>query len=112
MDPEKHKQYTGRSNERILANLEGLSHLGANLLVRIPVISGVNADELEMRQIGAYLSSLPHPPPVELLAYHNIAEAKYAGLDMPYALPGLHPPTLEQVAVFAKLLQDFGLQVR
>jgi pyruvate formate lyase activating enzyme len=111
IDPEKHRQYTGQSNERILANLEGLVQLGASLLVRVPVIPGVNADEAEMQHIGAYLSSLPQPPPVELLAYHNIAEAKYAGLDMPYALPDLQPPTPEQMDAFAAILRGFGLQV-
>jgi pyruvate formate lyase activating enzyme len=112
IDPIKHKQYTGQSNERILANLESLSRLGANLMVRIPVIPGVNADELEMRQIGAYLSSLPQPPPVELLAYHNIAGAKYAGLDMPYTLPDLQPPTPEQMIGYTNLLRGFGLHVK
>lgn len=112
IDPVKHQRYTGQSNERILENLESLSRLGANLLVRIPVIPGVNADELEMRQIGAFLSSLPHPPPVELLAYHNIAAAKYAGLDVIYALPDLQPPTPEQMTSFATLLRGFGLHVK
>lgn len=112
VDPIRHLQSTGQSNERILANLEGLSHLRANLLVRIPVIPGVNASGSEMKQIGAFLSSLPQPPPVELLAYHNIAEAKYAGLDMPYALPELKAPTPDQMEAFAAMLRGFGLQVK
>jgi pyruvate formate lyase activating enzyme len=111
IDPVKHLQYTGQSNERILANLEGLSRSGASLLVRIPIIPGVNADVNEMSRIGAYLSALPQPPPVELLPYHNIAEAKYNGLDIPYALPDLQPPTPDQMEAFAGLLRNFGLQV-
>lgn len=111
IDPVKHLQYTGQSNERILANLEQLSQLGANLLVRIPVIPGVNAEKNEMKQIGAYLVTLPHPPPVELLAYHNIAEAKYAGLDIPYALSDIHPPTSDQMEAFAGILRQFDLHV-
>lgn len=111
IDPIKHLQTTGQSNERILENLERLSGSGASLLVRIPVIPGVNTDEYEMGRIGAFLSSLPQPPPVELLPYHNIAEAKYAGLDIPYALPDLQPPTADQMEAFAGLLRNFGLQV-
>lgn len=111
IDPVKHLQYTGQSNERILANLERLSRSAASLLVRIPVIPGVNADLAEMHRIGAYLSALPQPPPVELLAYHNIAEAKYAGLDMPYAMPDLQPPTPDQMGAFSGLLRQFGLLV-
>lgn len=112
IDPVKHLQYTGQSNESILANLERLSHLGANLLVRIPVIPGVNADNHEMKQIGAYLSSLPHPPPVELLAYHNIAESKYAGLDIPYTLSEIQPPAPHQMEVYTGLLRQYGLRIK
>jgi pyruvate formate lyase activating enzyme len=112
IDPVKHLQYTGQSNERILVNLERLSRSGASLLVRIPVIPGLNANEFEMKQIGEYLSTLPQPPPVELLAYHNIAEAKYAGLDIPYALPKLKAPSLLQMTSYADLLRGFGLQVK
>ena len=112
IDPVRHLQFTGQSNERILENLERLSGAGANLLVRIPVIPGVNADEAEMRQIGTYLSSLPLPPPVELLAYHNIAEAKYAGLGLDYTLADIHAPTGDQLILYAELLRAFGLQVK
>lgn len=112
IDADKHKKYTGLSNERILANLQDLSRLGANLVVRVPVIPGVNADDIEMGQIGGFLSSLPNPPALELLAYHDIAEAKYTGLDMVYALPDLKPPALERIQASAALLRGFGLQVR
>ena len=112
IDPVKHQKFTGQSNQRILANLENLSRLGATLLVRIPVIPGVNTDEFEMKQIGAYLSALPHPPPVELLAYHNIAEAKYAGLDMAYTLPEIKSPGEDLMGAFAGQLRGYGLKVK
>lgn len=112
LDPVKHQQFTGQSNKRILTNLEGLLCLGANLLVRIPVIPGVNADEFEMKQIGKFLSSLPQPPSVELLTYHNIAEAKYTGLDMPYTLPDIKAPGENQMRSFTDLLRGYGLQVK
>jgi len=111
IDPIKHKQYTGQSNELILANLEGLSRLGANLLVRIPVIPGVNDNEFDMDQMGAFLAALPNSPPVELLAYHNIAEAKYAGLDREYALPDLENPDQARLSTLAELLEAYGLTV-
>jgi len=112
VDREKHLRYTGLSNERILANLQALSGQGANLLVRIPLIPGVNDDPDEIQQIGEFLRALPVSPQVELLAYHNIAEAKYSGLDMAYALPALQPPSIEQVQLFADRLRGFGLMVK
>jgi len=112
IDNEKHLRYTGLSNERILANLQALSSLGADLLVRIPVIPGVNDDPGEMQKIGGFLSALPVQPAVELLAYHNIAEAKYTGLDMEYSLPSLQPPSLEHIQALAARLRSFGLAVK
>jgi pyruvate formate lyase activating enzyme len=112
VDHAKHLCYTGLSNERILANLQALSTLEANLLVRIPVIPGVNDDSDEIQRIGEFLSALPVRPPVELLAYHNIASAKYSGLDMEYALSSLQPPSFEQVQMYADRLRSFGLAVK
>lgn len=42
MDPGEHQRYTGVSNERILKNLKRLSHEEKELIIRIPVIPGVN----------------------------------------------------------------------
>jgi pyruvate formate lyase activating enzyme len=112
MDDKTHGLYTGQSNERILANLEGLSLLGVNLVVRIPVIPGVNDDDEEMQRIGRFLSSLPKRPVVELLAYHNIAEAKYTGMGMAYALGVIKAPPAEQIQAHAACLERFGLVVK
>lgn len=112
MDDGKHRSYTGVSNQPILANLRELSTLRANLLVRIPLIPGVNDLPEEIQSMGAFLSSLPVPPPVELLAYHNIAEAKYSGLDMEYDLSALQPPSFEQMQGIANGLREFGLNVK
>jgi pyruvate formate lyase activating enzyme len=112
IDPEKHRQYTGLSNERILQNLQSLSARGADIRVRIPLIPGVNDDEEEMGRMGAFLAALPHRPPVEVLAYHNIAEAKYAGLGMSYSLPDLQPPTPERIKTCIAILQNHRLNVK
>jgi pyruvate formate lyase activating enzyme len=112
VDNEKHLCYTGMSNEPILANLQTLSGMDARLLVRIPVIPGVNDDPLELQKIGEFLSTLPVSPLIELLAYHNITEAKYSGLDMEYALPSLQPPSFDQLLAFASALRGFGLVVK
>ena len=45
MDPVKHKEYTGASNELILQNLEKMSKLGILYLIRVPVIPGCNDDD-------------------------------------------------------------------
>jgi len=79
-DGHKHKRYTGADNTLILENLKKLCRAGANIIVRIPVIPGVNDTKKDMMQIKAFLSSCGRIEKVELLPYHVLGEHKYAAL--------------------------------
>jgi pyruvate formate lyase activating enzyme len=109
MDDARHRQWTGVSNAIILSNLRKLSEAGQKILVRIPVIPGINDDEENLRQAGGFLATLPHLPQVELLPYHNIAEGKYAGIGREYGLKEIHPPTQVQMQAHKALLTSYGL---
>ena len=56
-DSDKHKKYTGASNEQILSNLEKLLKTGISVWVRIPIIPTVNDTEEEMRNIKDFIYS-------------------------------------------------------
>ncbi|MBN1668846.1 MAG: hypothetical protein JW862_17270, partial [Anaerolineales bacterium] len=103
---------TGVSNERILANLARLLQAGQQVQVRIPIIPGVNDDADNLQGSGTYLQAFPNLGPVEIMPYHNSAEAKYAALGRAYPLAGLRPPTAEQLAQAAALLESYGLDVK
>lgn len=112
MDDVRHRQWTDMSNKMILSNLQRLAEAGKNLLVRIPIIPGINDDEENLRQTGIFLASLSHHPSVELLPYHNIATAKYASLGLEYGLDEIHPPTKEKMQAHIACLKEYGLQVK
>ena len=79
-DENVHKVYTGASNSLILDNLEKLSGCCADkIIVRIPVIPGVNTSENEMRCIADFLRKNGITR-VELLPYHKMGEHKYESL--------------------------------
>lgn len=111
MDDARHIAWTGVSNADILANLRRLVEAGQEILVRIPLIPGVNDDEENLGAAGAFLAGLPLPPPVELLAYHNIAEAKYAGLGLAYGLAQVRPPDAAHMKRCAAMLGEYGIRV-
>ncbi len=75
---QKHRQYTGVNNERILCNLKKLLRTEVPVWVRIPIIPSVNDTEEEMRRIKDFLDSCGSPEKVELLPYHAMGEHKYA----------------------------------
>ena len=75
-----HKEGTGVSNARILANLTRLSEeTDAEITVRVPVIGGYNDTVEEMTKIASFLRPL-RIKSVELLPYHAMGEHKYAAI--------------------------------
>ncbi len=111
MDSEKHKKYTSVTNVKILDNLRKLSVENAHIIVRIPLIPGVNDDEQNIRQSGIYLASLPHLDGVEIMPYHAIGEAKYQALGMQYKMGKTIPPFDEQIRKIEDLLTSYDLDV-
>lgn len=82
LDEAKHREYTGKSNALILENLKKLFEAGADVWIRIPVISGVNDTREEMERIKEFLSPY-QPKKIELLPYHKMGEGKYKALGIP-----------------------------
>lgn len=112
VDPHRHRQFTGVSNELILSNLARLSQAGQAVRVRIPLIPGINDDVDNLQRSGAFLQTLTNLCQVEIMGYHNSAETKYAALDRSYPLAGLRPPMAEQLVQAAALLERYGLEVK
>ncbi len=112
MDSEKHRRYTGVSNELILSNLQALALQGSRIAVRMPLIPGVNDDDENLSQMCEFVASLAHPPSISLLPYHKAGVDKYAHLRRTFALSDTESPSDERVAEIKATLQRFGLDVK
>jgi len=86
IDPRKHEKYCGAANELILKHLKLLADTPAKLLIRIPVIPGVNDDMVEMSGICGFIRDIGNIETVHLLPYHNIHSEKYKKIGKPYEL--------------------------
>ena len=94
MNPAKHKEYTGRSNELMLENARKIAASGkTELSIRIPVIPGFNDTPEEIRAIAAYTRELQNVRRLHLLPYHRLGQDKYAGLGREYLMGDVEPPT-------------------
>ena len=111
MDSVRHREVTGVPNEVILENLRRLSAMGAKCIVRIPLIPGLNDDEQNLLESGKFIAGLSHIESVELMGYHDIAQAKYEALGREYALTGTKPPAQTKIDHAARLLRNYGLNV-
>ena len=106
MDPEKHKQYTGVSNEKILHNLGLLKDSSVPFRIRIPVIPGVNDDDQNFEMTARVLQGAKNLELVELLPYHVTAGAKYEMVQKQYQ------PTFDEEQkpkLNVELFKEFGL---
>lgn len=112
VDPARHRSATGVDNARILENLAWLADRGVGLVVRIPLIPGVNDAPEDLAAAGSFIARLSRRPPVDLLPYHRAASGKYRRLGLPTPLPGTEPPSPEALAAAARMLSTFGLEVR
>lgn len=84
LDPVKHKQGTGVSNEIILSNLQKISLSGKRIWIRIPVIPGFNDSQDEIKQILMFITSLKGVEKTELLPYNTTAKNKCYALGIPF----------------------------
>ena len=118
MDEARHQEFTGSSNEPILSNLRMLSERGHNIVLRMPIIPGINDDHENVRQIGEFAMELPHFKgaaghcQVDLLPYHHIAIEKYQRLNKTYALAEVRPPSEERMTEIAHILRSYDLFVK
>ncbi len=88
MDSRKHRQYTGAGNELILQNLAALSEKMEHIILRIPVIPGINDDEENIRASADFILEKMQGriESLQLLSFMFLGEEKYLSLGMPYRM--------------------------
>ena len=106
MDPDVHKKYTGVSNERILENIarlgtlgrpEGETGEGPQIVIRIPVIGGVNNSEENIAASAAYVHEVLPSARMELLPYHKLGRIKYEAAGIPFTQDEFYTPDKEEM---------------
>jgi pyruvate formate lyase activating enzyme len=112
MDDSRHRQYTGVPNGLVLHNLRALSERDHHIILRVPVIPGVNDDEKNLNEIGEFAATLPKLVRVDLLPYHPSAQGKYERLGKPYRLADTHTPTDERMDEISHLMEQYNLVVK
>ena len=93
MDSEKHRRYTGVGNEDILDNIVMVAESKKPLIIRMPVIPGVNDDMGNLEKTADFIihrlgadrpdSSIMQ---LQLLEFMRLGEEKYASLSMEYPM--------------------------
>lgn len=103
-----HRQWTGQPNDKILRNLGIIIKKGVPLVIRVPMIPGVNDSVAELENIARLAVSLKARK-VDLLPYHKFGMGKYQQLDRKYRLEELNTQPDAQVQKTRQLVASFGL---
>ena len=111
MDEARHKDYTGVSNQLVVDNLAKLAQSGKKIIIRIPVIPGINDHKGNIQQTSALLTSLGTIQQIDILPYHRIAQDKYRRMKNEYALEDIHPPGEVEMQTIASQLRADGFAV-
>lgn len=110
-DPERHKKWTGVSNERIRANLKKAyeTWLDKKFIARTPLIPGVNDDEEHIRATLEFIKPYKNVVDYELLPYMRFGESKYGFLGRVYEMQDFEPPATETLARLRAIIDEaFG----
>mgnify|MGYP001329948262 CR=1 FL=1 len=123
LDDAAHRAATGVSNALILANARRLADAGHPLILRVPVIPGVNDDESNLVATASFVRELTelgrarghyeeHPPELELLPFHKLAGDKYRRLGLAQRVTEIEPPSRERMAALVELARGAGVAAR
>ncbi len=114
MDPGAHKEFTGVTNELILANARKIAEKGIKMRIRVPIIPGRNDSEDNLRKTAEFVEQLNRNNVIEgvdLLPYHPYAGAKYRifGIGFPYPQGEGYPE--EKLLSMVEIFCDHDLEV-
>ncbi len=98
MDSEVHRANTGVGNRLILSNIKQTANMGIPLIVRIPVIPGVNSGAANIRATARFITEELKNQilRVELLPYRPLGLEKYQALGRDHPMADTELPEEEQ----------------
>lgn len=111
IDPDKHRQWTGVSNALILDNAQRLAERGANIVVRVPLIPGVNDTREAFSAVARFAAGLDGVSELHILPFHQVGSSKYDMIGRTYALKDWEEESPDKAEACRLIAQAAGLRV-
>lgn len=109
MNSRQHRRFTKKDNKVILRNAGLVVAKRVPMIIRIPLIPGVNDLEENLVETARFVSELDNKLHVHLLPYHRFGESKYKMLDRDYQLTDVKSPNDEQLQKAVEIFRQCGL---
>ena len=112
LNNERHAEWTGIPNERILENARLIADSDVPIIVRTPIIPGFNDSIEDISAIARFIRPFPNLQYYELLNYNPLGADKYASMGEAYALADTEPLPSELISRLAEAAGTAQLPVR
>lgn len=109
---EAYKRLVRGNSERILRNLHNLNYLGKKIILRCPMIPGVNDTDQHLQAIANLAAGYTMIDHIELLPYHTMGEMKRVQLGKDRILKDILPPSEKQKERWIETLKAAGCKVK
>lgn len=105
---ELHKKYTGVAVDQILSNLDFLYRQNKPIVLRCPIIPGINDQGGHFAAISALDRQYPQLAGITLMPFHDMGNGKRTGLGEAPTLAGLQTVTPETAHGWIEALHTLG----
>jgi glycyl-radical enzyme activating protein len=105
---ETHRKLTGAPNDLILKNLQHLYEDKANIILRCPLVPGVNDTMEHLKGIAGIALKYPILKGIEILPYHNMGVSKGNYIGVAMELAELKGVDQEKKDEWIRLLKEMG----
>lgn len=109
-DPNNHLHYTGVKQDLPHANIQKLNRLGIPMVMRCPIIPGVNDRSSHFEALARLYTSLNHAKGIQLMPYHRLGQGKTTRFGA--RSTDFRVPDAAEVALWNQTLTDTIAQVR
>lgn len=110
MDTRLHREWTHSGNEQILYNLKAIAESGIEIIIRIPLIDGINVSSENIEQTAKFIADLAgNKKEVHLLPYHSIAQNKFIKLGKPRNFEKFQEPGKNTLFNIVSIFSQYGI---
>lgn len=115
IDPDEHKNLVGVNNYKILTNMAKLFSINANIIVRMPMVKGLNDQEWALKGAMKFINKISEGKNlkgIEILPYHKLGVNKYQQLGKEYSIKEDLTYSQSELEKIEDFVKEFDLPVQ
>jgi len=114
LDDIEHVKHTSISNAIILDNFRIILESGRDVMIRIPVVPGINDDPGYLSELRRFITEArrENVKKINLLPFHAIGVSKYKRFNRQYKMNGTLQPSRNQMNELREFFEETGIPVK